>query len=313
MSIRVPPGIRLFNRIAEFREWRRQLLLDRKTLGYVPTMGALHQGHLLLVQEARQKCDHVALTIFVNPAQFAPTEDLSTYPRTLQDDLEKLAALGSGVASAVLVPSVQEIYPSGIELDVSKQTGTFVEVKGLSHQLEGVTRPHFFRGVATVVSKFLNIVQPEQVFFGQKDAQQCAVISAMIRDLHFPVKMNICPTVREQDGLAMSSRNTYLSAEQRQHALVLSKALNLVAQQYRDGERDASRLIKSATDLIQQETAKVQAANCDWELKLDYFCINAPTDLAPIDGDIRDGAIVSTAVFVGKTRLIDNVLLDVHM
>ncbi|ORX60485.1 pantothenate synthetase [Hesseltinella vesiculosa] len=313
MSVKVPPGIRLFNKIADFRAWRRQLMLDQKTLGYVPTMGALHQGHLSLVSSAKEKCDHVALTIFVNPAQFAPTEDLATYPRTLQDDLNKLAALGTNVASAVLVPQVQEMYPSGIELDVSKQRGTFVEVKGLSHQLEGVTRPHFFRGVATVVAKFLNIIQPEEVFFGQKDVQQCAVISNMIRDLHFPIKMNICPTTRELDGLAMSSRNTYLTADQRKHAIVLYKALTTVEQLYRQGERDAKKLIDVATDLIDQERLKVQSEGSDWELKLDYFSINAPGDLAPIVDTIQHGAIVSTAVFVGKTRLIDNLLIDTQL
>ena len=155
-KVRIPPGIRVFNTIKEFRHWRRELLLDRKTLGYVPTMGALHQGHLSLVSAAKAACDHVALTIFVNPAQFAPNEDLATYPRTLQSDLDALAQHFD--QATVLVPQVNEMYPSGIEPDVSKQVGAFVEVEGFSHQLEGVTRPHFFRGVATVVSKFLNIV-----------------------------------------------------------------------------------------------------------------------------------------------------------
>lgn len=157
-KVKIPPGIKVFNKIADFRQWRRSLLLEQKSLGYVPTMGALHQGHLALVTAAKKDCDHVALTIFVNPAQFAPTEDLATYPRTLQGDLNSLAGLGEGVASAVLLPQVEEMYPSGIDLDVSKQKGTFVEVLGLSKQLEGKTRPNFFRGVSTVVSKFLNIV-----------------------------------------------------------------------------------------------------------------------------------------------------------
>lgn len=157
-KVKFPPGIKVFNKIADFRQWRRSLLLEQKTLGYVPTMGALHQGHLALVTAAKKHCDHVALTIFVNPAQFAPTEDLATYPRTLESDLSNLANLGENVASAVLVPQVEEMYPTGIPLDVSKQKGTFVEVLGLSNQLEGTTRPNFFRGVATVVTKFLNIV-----------------------------------------------------------------------------------------------------------------------------------------------------------
>ncbi|KAI8092726.1 uncharacterized protein BX664DRAFT_277187 [Halteromyces radiatus] len=312
-NIKIPPGIRLFNKIADFRAWRRQLLLDRQTLGYVPTMGALHKGHLALVTSAKDKCDHVALTIFVNPAQFSPTEDLATYPRTLQNDLDQLAALGPGITSAVLVPSVKEMYPGGIELDVSKQKGTFVEVKGLSHQLEGITRPHFFRGVATVVSKFLNIVQPEQVFFGQKDVQQCAVIKAMIRDLHFPVKMNICPTVREKDGLAMSSRNAYLTPDQRKYALVVHKALSTIESLYHSGQHHAPSLIDAGAALIEQARQQVQKENLDWEVKLDYLSINSPEDLSTISGTIdqQEGCIVSTAVFVGKTRLIDNLLLDV--
>ncbi|KAI8339021.1 Pantoate-beta-alanine ligase [Chlamydoabsidia padenii] len=312
-NIKIPPGIRLFNKIADFRAWRRQLLLDRQTLGYVPTMGALHQGHLALVTSAKNQCDHVALTIFVNPAQFSPTEDLSTYPRTLQNDLDQLAALGPGIASAVLVPTVHEMYPGGIELDVTKQKGAFVEVKGLSHQLEGITRPHFFRGVATVVSKFLNIVQPEQVFFGQKDVQQCSVIKTMIRDLHFPVQMNICPTIREHDGLAMSSRNTYLTPDQRHHALVVHKALSTIESLYQQGQRHAPTLIQAGTDIIEQEKQLVK--QLDWDISLDYLAINSPDDLSTIDGDInpQQGGIVSTAVFVGKTRLIDNLLLDVKM
>ncbi|KAI7883386.1 uncharacterized protein EV154DRAFT_485544 [Mucor mucedo] len=314
-TIKCPPGIKVFNKIADFRQWRRSLLLDKKTLGYVPTMGALHQGHLSLVAAARKRCDHVALTVFVNPAQFAPTEDLGTYPRTLQKDLDLLASLGQGVASAVLVPQVEEMYPAGIELDVTKQKGTFVEVLGISNQLEGTTRPNFFRGVATVVSKFLNIVQPEEVFFGQKDIQQCFVIRDMIRDLHFPTKMHICPTVREESGLALSSRNVYLTPSQKEHALVLSRSLKHMESLYRAGTRDATTLVQAGTKLIQDERKKVQEDGEDWEIKLDYVSINSGKDLSELKGDIlsEDGCVISMAVYVGDTRLIDNLCLDVEL
>ncbi|KAG2233372.1 pantothenate synthetase [Thamnidium elegans] len=313
-AIKCPPGIKVFNKIADFRQWRRSLLLEQKTLGYVPTMGALHQGHLALVTAAKKRCDHVALTVFVNPAQFAPTEDLSTYPRTLQSDLEKLASLGPGVTSAVLVPQVHEMYPAGIELDVSKQKGTFVEVLGLSQQLEGTTRPNFFRGVATVVSKFLNIVQPEHAFFGQKDIQQCFVIRDMIRDLHIPTKMHICPTVREESGLALSSRNVFLSPSQKKYALVLSQSLKHMESLYRSGTRDASTLLQAGIHLIENARKQVQETE-DWELKLDYVSINSAKDLNEIKGDVpkEDGCVISMAVYVGKTRLIDNICLDVEL
>ncbi|KAL0089423.1 Pantoate-beta-alanine ligase [Phycomyces blakesleeanus] len=310
-AIKIPPGIRLFNKIADFRQWRREILLDRKTLGYVPTMGALHKGHLALVSTAKSHCDHVALTIFVNPAQFAPHEDLSSYPRTLQADLDKLASLGPGVASAVLVPQVEEMYPAGIDLDVSKQKGTFVEVKGISEILEGKTRPAFFRGVTTVVSKFFNIVQPDNAFFGQKDIQQCYVIKSMIRDMHFPIKLEICPTTREEDGLAMSSRNTYLTPSQRAHALVLYNALKKMEKLYAAGEHNVSSLIKAAHAVVEEERQKVKKLNEGWEIKLDYISINDKSDLSEVGDKLKEGGcVMSGAVYVGKTRLIDNLLVN---
>ncbi|KAI9271738.1 pantothenate synthase [Phascolomyces articulosus] len=307
-NLRIPPGIRVFNSIKDFRQWRRQILLDRQTLGYVPTMGALHRGHLALVSEAKKACDHVALTIFVNPAQFAPNEDLGTYPRTLQADLDALAQHFD--RATVLVPQVAEMYPSGIEPDVTKQVGPFVEVKGFSHQLEGTTRPHFFRGVATVVSKFLNIVEPEQVYFGQKDVQQCVVIQRMIRDMHFNVHMNICPTVRESDGLAMSSRNTYLTPIQRKYALVLYNALKLMQEMYENTTKHAPTLVAAATELVNKTQQEAQA---ECEIKLDYISIASPSTLNEVTDDIKDGCIMSGAVYVGKTRLIDNLMLDVKL
>ncbi|KAI8640262.1 Pantoate-beta-alanine ligase [Parasitella parasitica] len=311
-AVKFPPGIKVFSKIADFRQWRRSLLLEQKTLGYVPTMGALHQGHLSLVQAAKERCDHVALTVFVNPAQFAPTEDLATYPRTLQTDLDKLANLGAGVASAVLVPQVEEMYPAGIDLDVSRQKGTFVEVLGLSNQLEGVTRPNFFRGVSTVVSKFLNIVQPDDVFFGQKDIQQCFVIRNMIRDLHFPTNMHICPTVRDENGLALSSRNAYLTPSQRKHALVLSQSLRHMEGLYRSGNRNAAALAEAGVELIEKARQQVEALDEGWKIKLDYVSINSADDLTELKGEIpkQDGCVISMAVFVGSTRLIDNLVLN---
>ncbi|KAI8985252.1 pantothenate synthetase [Pilobolus umbonatus] len=308
--IKCPPGIKVFHKIADFRAWRRGILLENKTLGYVPTMGALHQGHLKLVSTAKKHCDHVALTVFVNPAQFAPTEDLGTYPRTLQSDLDKLAGLGLGMTSAVLVPQVEEVYPSGITLDVNKQKGTFVEVLGISNQLEGASRPNFFRGVATVVTKFLNIVQPEHVFFGQKDIQQCFVIRDMIKDLHIPTQMHICSTVREADGLAMSSRNVYLTPSQRKYSLVLYQTLQTMKKSFDEGVRDVDVLMETGKDLILNVTEQV-ATKEDWALELDYLAINSTEDLFPLrEGRVPDeGCVISLAVRVGKTRLIDNMCL----
>ncbi|KAI8970080.1 Pantoate-beta-alanine ligase [Mycotypha africana] len=312
-SIKIPSGIKVFNKIADFRQWRRSILMDNKTLGYVPTMGALHQGHLALVSSAKKQCDHVALSIFVNPAQFAPTEDLHTYPRTLQEDLDKLSGLGEGVASAVLVPQVEEMYPAGINLDVSKQKGTFVEVLGLSHQLEGITRPNFFRGVATVVSKFINIVQPEHIYFGQKDIQQCFVIRDMIRDLHFPTQMHICPTVRDSNGLALSSRNAYLIPSQKKYALALSQSLRHMEKLYKAGENNATELVKTGTDIIEKAKKEVEQLNEGWSMRIDYISINSGNGLKELKDNIprEDGCVISMAVFVGTTRLIDNICLDV--
>ncbi|CAO3694086.1 unnamed protein product [Rhizopus stolonifer] len=314
-TIKFPPGIKVFNKIADFRQWRQSLLLEQKTLGYVPTMGALHQGHLALVTAAKKHCDHVALTIFVNPAQFAPTEDLATYPRTLESDLNSLANLGENVASAVLVPQVEEMYPTGIPLDVSKQKGTFVEVLGLSNQLEGTTRPNFFRGVATVVTKFLNIVQPDHVFFGQKDIQQCFVIRNMINDLHFPTKMHICPTTRDENGLALSSRNAYLTPSQKKHSLVLSKSLNHMRSMYKSGILDAHTILQQGIQIIKDTEEQVKQEGLDWEMKLDYVSINSARDLSEVKGEVNkdDGCVISMAVYVGKTRLIDNICLDVEL
>ncbi|ORY49145.1 Pantoate-beta-alanine ligase [Rhizoclosmatium globosum] len=280
---------RIVNTIAEYRALRNEWLLAGKTIGFVPTMGALHQGHLSLAKTAKQDCDKVVASIFVNPAQFAPTEDLDRYPRTFENDVKLLSTVG---VDAVFAPSVQEMYPAGITLDVSKQTGTFVEVKGKSHMLEGSVRPHFFRGVATVVTKLFNVIQPHKAFFGQKDGQQCAVIRTMSRDLLIPTEIVVCQTIRETDGLAMSSRNRYLSVEERETAPVLYRALRAAEVLFEGGERDANVLREVAGKILKESGVPVEY----------------------LSGKIgKDGAMMSGAVRIGKTRIIDNVLLGVEV
>ncbi|CAM0137792.1 unnamed protein product [Umbelopsis sp. WA50703] len=276
-------------------------------------MGALHAGHIGLAQQARKDADHVALTIFVNPAQFAPHEDLASYPRTLQADLNKIGELPVGTVSAILVPQVHEMYPNGIELEVEKQVGAFVEIKGLSHQLEGVTRPHFFRGVATVVSKFFNIIQPDHAYFGQKDVQQCVCLKRLVQDLHFPIELHICPTTRESDGLAMSSRNIYLSPSQRKHALVLFKMLSSIETNYKNGERSREQLLSKAMDIYHAEEKQVEALNEDWSMKFDYLSLADSKTLDEKPENIEGGFIASLAIFMGKARLIDNFLIDCEL
>ncbi len=221
--------------IAEARAASRAALASRQRLGLVPTMGALHEGHLSLVRAARAQCDAVAVSIFVNPAQFGPTEDLSKYPRQFDRDCQLLEKEGVDILFA---PSVEEIYPQGAI--------TWVLVEGLSEKLDGRSRPGHFRGVTTIVAKLFHIIQPEVAFFGQKDAAQLAVIRRMVRDLNFPVEIVGCPIVREPDGLAMSSRNAYLGSEERVRALVLQRALQEARQQFIAGERSTAKLISAA-------------------------------------------------------------------
>jgi pantoate--beta-alanine ligase len=273
--------------IAETRTACARIRLAGKTLGLVPTMGALHEGHLSLVRAAQASCDAVVVSIFVNPTQFGPKEDFASYPRTLEEDCRTLEAAG---VDLVFAPSVQEMYPDGAR--------TFVEVAGLSDRLDGASRPGHFRGVATVVAKLLNIFTPERAFFGQKDAAQVAVLRKMVRDLRFAVRVEVCPIVREADGLAMSSRNRNLSDEQRRQALVLSRALLAVQQKAQRGERESAKLLAEALRVLAGEPAA----------QLDYCRIVDPDtleDVANVDG----GALVAVAARVGTTRLIDNLLL----
>jgi pantoate--beta-alanine ligase len=273
--------------IAETRSACAQIRAAGKTLGLVPTMGALHEGHLSLVRAAQASCDAVAVTIFVNPTQFGPKEDFASYPRTMEQDCQTLEAAG---VDLVFAPSVEEMYPSG--------AGTFVEVADLSERLDGASRPGHFRGVATVVAKLFNIFNPDHAFFGQKDAAQVAVLRKMVRDLRFGVQLDVCPTVREPDGLALSSRNRNLSGEQRRQALVLSRALRAVEEQVRGGEQDSATLLAEALRTLQHEPAVL----------VDYCRIVDPDTLEDVP-DVHRGALVAVAARVGNTRLIDNLLV----
>ena len=258
-----------------------------KRLGFVPTMGALHEGHLSLARAAKASCDAVAASIFVNPAQFGPTEDLAKYPRNFERDRELLENEG---VELLFAPSVEEMYPAG---DV-----TWVTVEGLSAKLDGRSRPGHFRGVTTVVAKLFHIVEPDAAFFGQKDAAQVAIIRRMAADLNFPVEIVACPIVREPDGLAMSSRNAYLDPQQRKQALVLHRSLLHANKLWEAGERDATKIIAAAQEEFAEEKS----------VRLDYFEIVDPDSLDPVE-NVANGALVAVAAFVGQTRLIDNLVL----
>jgi pantoate--beta-alanine ligase len=278
----------LLKTITETRDACERIRAAGKTLGLVPTMGALHQGHLSLVRAAQASCDAVAVSIFVNPTQFGPKEDFAGYPRSLEQDCRILEEAG---VDLVFAPSVAEMYPPG--------ASTFVDVAGPSERLDGASRPGHFRGVATVVAKLLHIFGPQRAFFGQKDAAQVAVLRKMVRDLQFPVQLEACPTVREPDGLALSSRNSYLNDEQRHQALVLYRALRSVRQEVQGGERDAGKLIAGALRVLAEEPA----------VRVDYFSIVDPETLEDVPEVRPGGALVAVAALVGATRLIDNLPL----
>jgi pantoate--beta-alanine ligase len=273
--------------IEQTRSASRAARRDDKRIGLVPTMGALHEGHLSLVRAAKSKCDLVVVSIFVNPTQFGPNEDFAKYPRTFERDCELLEKEGVDV---VFAPSVEETYPAGAV--------TYVTVEGMSDKLCGRSRPGHFRGVTTVVSKLFHIVEPDLAFFGQKDAAQVAIIKRMVRDLKMPVEVVVCPIIREPDGLAMSSRNAYLAPEQRKSALVLSRALRRVRQTFDQGERGAAKLIDAGRRVIAEEPS----------VRLDYLEVVDPETLEELDV-ISAKSLVALAAFVGTTRLIDNLLL----
>jgi len=274
---------------AACRDARRDARSGSNRLGLVPTMGALHEGHLSLVRAAKAQCAAVAVSIFVNPAQFGPKEDLSKYPRPFERDCRLLEKQGVDILFA---PSVEEIYPEG--------SVTWVTVEGLSEKLDGRSRPGHFRGVTTIVAKLFNIIEPNVAFFGQKDAAQLAVIRRMVLDLSFPVEIVAGPIVREADGLAMSSRNAYLKGQERGRAVVLHRSLLRARQQFDAGERIAARLISAGKDLFANEPGVV----------LDYFEVVDPDTLDPVE-KISKKTLVAVAAYVGSTRLIDNLLLDV--
>jgi pantoate--beta-alanine ligase len=280
--------MKIYNTIQFMRTASRAARAAGKRVGIVPTMGALHEGHLSLVKAAKAQSDFVAVSIFVNPTQFGPNEDFAKYPRSFERDCRLLEDEG---VDAVFAPSVEEMYPGGAM--------TSVTVQGLSEKLCGRSRPGHFQGVATVVSKLFHIVEPDHGFFGQKDAAQVAVIRRMVRDLDLPVEIMVCPIVREPDGLALSSRNAYLDAEQRKTALVLSQSLREVERVFHSGERDAGRLVEAGKELF-RATPKA---------RLDYLEIVEPNTLDPVQ-QIEKSSLVAVAAFVGATRLIDNILLS---
>ncbi|GAB00069.1 uncharacterized protein L969DRAFT_20301 [Mixia osmundae IAM 14324] len=294
--------------VAEVRAWRS----GRRTCGFVPTMGALHAGHIDLVRRATAENENVIVSIFVNPAQFAPSEDLSTYPSTLTDDMDHLRKLP---VDALFLPDVDVLYPSGIVQDVERQVGTFVDVQGYSNQMEGRSRPTFFRGVATVVLKLFNIVQPTRAYFGQKDIQQAILLRQMLRDLHLawptPANLIISPTTRhESTGLALSSRNAYLSANELEVSPILNEVLRLTAHAIETGQSVEEALAEGLSVFARtSEAARARHVT----LRPDYLILNDPQTLQPLSRyDPARGAVLSGACWLGKTRLIDNILLGQH-
>ncbi|KAI0047933.1 Pantoate-beta-alanine ligase [Auriscalpium vulgare] len=314
-------SIPVFTTIQAYRQWRQAAFDGKHTVGFVPTMGALHDGHLSLVQRSLAANDLTVVSIFVNPAQFAPHEDLATYPRTLPTDLEQLSRLAHPAPhrtpSAVFVPAVSDMYPSGITQDVANQKGTFVEVKGYGEQMEGRSRPTFFRGVATVVTKLFNIIQPTNAYFGQKDIQQGLLLRRLVGDLHLahptPAHLHIVPTARDPStGLALSSRNAYLTPPERARAPAVYAALRAAATQWHSGHSKAHSL---AAALGVLEAAAQDGGSEGVQMRVDYVEMNDPEtlDIVP-DGDTMASreskpAILSAAVWIGRTRLIDNLIL----
>lgn len=289
------------NTLTTLSDLRAARLSLKGTVGLVPTMGYLHEGHLSLIRQAKAECKHVIVTIFVNPTQFGPNEDLSKYPRDLERDLNLLASLSApslrraqdnAPAQEILVwnPAAEVMYPPGYQ--------TWVEVDAMTHPLEGAMRPGHFKGVTTVVAKLFNATQPDRAYFGQKDAQQAAVIRQMARDLNFPIEIVVCPIVREADGLAMSSRNKYLNADERKAATVLFRALSAAKELYEAGERDAEKVREKMKEVLASERlAQMQYVSC-----ADY------DSLEELDM-IKGKTLLSMAVYLGKTRLIDNFVL----
>ena len=277
--------MRVVKTISDIRALRQRL---KGTVGFVPTMGFLHEGHLALVKRAKTENSAVIISIYVNPTQFGPKEDFGAYPRDLDRDLELLRKEGTDI---VFVPLDDEMYPPGFS--------SWVDVEKVTERLEGASRPGHFRGVATVVAKLFNIVQPARAYFGQKDAQQVVVVKRMVADLNMNLEVVVVPTVRESDGLAMSSRNIYLSPKERQAATILFKALTLAQRLWRSGEKDAEKIRRQMTALIQKEPLA----------QVDYISI-ADAEMLKESNSLDRPAVASLAVRIGKTRLIDNMPLE---
>ena len=273
--------------VAEVRAWRKAVSADRP-VGFVPTMGALHAGHLSLIDLAKQRAATTIVSIFVNPLQFGPSEDLDRYPRPIEKDIALLEAAG---ADALFLPGVADIYPAG--------TSTYVLEEAVSLPLCGATRPGHFRGVATVVLKLFNIVQPDFAVFGQKDAQQCAVVERMVRDLNLPLDIVRGPIVREADGLALSSRNRYLSPQERAAAPAIHASLQAAKAAFQHGERRAEALVAIGRSALDREAG----------FKLDYWEVCDPGTLERLDIVGPDGAMFAVAAYLGSTRLIDNLCI----
>lgn len=269
----------------QIKEWKKQGL----TVGLVPTMGYLHEGHQSLIERAVKENDRVVVSIFVNPIQFAPNEDLESYPRDIKKDTALCEKTG---AHLIFNPTPEEMYPNGFSTNVT--------MSGLTKELCGKTRPTHFAGVCTVVSKLFNITAPDRAYFGEKDAQQLAIIKRMVKDLNFDLEIVGCPIVREADGLAKSSRNTYLSTEERKAALILSKAIFLGKEMVEEGETNSAAVIKAITEKIETEPLA----------KIDYVNIVNAESIEPIDV-ISGEVLTAIAVYIGKTRLIDNFMITV--
>jgi pantoate--beta-alanine ligase len=279
----------IINRRQRMSSVARKIRREDRTIGLVPTMGALHEGHLSLVREARRMCDVVVVSIFVNPAQFGPGEDFEKYPRNLTNDT---ALLTDYNVDYIFAPTVEEMYPKGF--------ATYVNVEGLSEQLEGGSRPGHFRGVATVVTILLNAIRPDFAFFGQKDAQQALIIRRLVKDLAFDTELVILPTVREDSGLAISSRNLYLNAEEQTAAAVIHQALIRAKTAYKEGERSAGRL-----EILVRSTIELEP-----RARVDYATVVDAETLEHLERLDDRPIMIAVAVFIGKTRLIDNTVLN---
>lgn len=266
-----------------------KLLAETRPIGFVPTMGALHEGHLSMVREARRMADAVVVSIFVNPAQFQTNREFDRFPRDLARDTDLLAPLD---VDYIFAPSAEEMYPKGF--------ASFVEVEGLSDKLEGISRPGYFRGIATAMSLMFNIIQPKFVFMGQRDAQQTVILKKLARDLYLPVEIVPMPIVREADGLAYSSRNRALTPEERKAAPALYHSLLLAEKMFKEGERDSGRILKAMRKELEKEPL----------IRMDYIAITDTEQLDPLDDLTEKNALVSLAAYFGKTRLIDNTILN---